>query len=321
MNTKLKYNLIVLSFLTFGGIAAGEMSKSFLSVQDILSGWKNNYGELKSMKVSWSKNLISIEPPQRDPNYHKNMPKHSCIEITEEDGKFRSRSSISENCFNDINSIEETSFDGIHQKIYSSARKKGNIYAGLVISNPGSVNLLNRFFLLDPEIDYAGRIINTEPEFSRTIKEALSDPNLVVSVRPYLEEMAGQICHVIDIDFIKKDKTKEKGKVIWMAHEKGMLPVKIQQFNSYTNKMFRERAIEQIDFAKTENGGLWYPRKAYELMNLPNTMGALKVELNVTEFVPNIKVDPNVFTLDFPNGTQVSDAEMGISYTVGVKQH
>jgi hypothetical protein len=309
----------MLSVLVFAGAAVGEPQKSFLSVQDILSGWQSNYGSLKSMKVSYSQNNITIEPSQRDPNFNKNMIKRSYVEITEADGKFRSRKSSAENGFDDINSIEETSFDGIHERIFSAARKSGSIYAGLYIRTSGTLNILKRYFLLDPEIDQMGRIKNSEPEFSRKINRALTDPNWFISVRPYQEEMVGQMCHVIDIGYFKKDKTKGRAGVIWVAHEKGMLPMKVQEFDGDTDIISRERAIEQIDFAKTENGGLWYPKKAYELMNLPQSMGVIKIELIVTEFVPNIKVDPNVFNLDFPNGTQVIDTELGINYTVGVK--
>jgi hypothetical protein len=318
MNTKTKCNLIILSLLAFAGAAAGELQKSFFSVQDILSGWQSNYGALKSMKVSYTQNIISDEPPQKGPYTTIRPVKWIFVQRTEDGVKFRSLYSSAEKGFDDINSVEEMTFDGIHQRSYSPARNSGQIYSGIFTRNVGTENRLKRFLLSEPEINSNG-IESEDSRFCSIIKSGLSDSNLMTSVRPYLEEMAGQMCHVVDIEFLKKDKTWGKGTTIWVAHEKGMLPMKIQEFNSDTDAIARERTIEQIDFAKTPNGGLWYPKKAYELMNLPQSIGVIKIELTVTEFVPNIKTDPNVFQLDFPNGTQVSDAEMGISYTVGVK--
>ncbi len=303
---------VIAIIFIFTSISAAEGAKSFLTVQDIFSGWQKNYGSLKSMKVSTTQDN-TVEPS--DSNYAKSTVKHTCIEITEADGKFRARVSSAPNCFNDINYIEEASFDGIHHRIFSPARKQGTIYAGLNMRHPGPPNFLGRFFLLEPEYDMQG-IKSREPELSRTIKQASSDPNLMISVRPSLEEMAGQSCHVIDVNYLKKDKTWAKGTTIWFAHEKGMLPMKIQDFGE-GGIVFRERAVEEIDFAKTNTGGLWYPIKMYELTNHKFT-DLVKAEVTVTEFVPNIKVNPKIFVLHFPDGTQVGDTETGTSYTTGV---
>ena len=302
--------------------AVNTQAKSFLSVQDILSGWQSNYGALKSMKVSYSEEVISAEPPINDPNMVNRMVKWVYVEKTEEGKKFRAKSAVAqakpltvEKSLDDINSVEEMTFDGIHQRRYSSARKIGQIYAGPFLSNASTTNRLKNYMMLNRYNEQPGAE-NEEPVFSRIIKKGLSDPNLTLFIRPDLEQISGQSCHVIEL--FRKDTPKDKAaNIIWVAHEKGMLPMKFQEI--FFGAILHEITIEQIDFAKTENGGLWYPKKAYEFWNRPQSLGVTKQEFNVLEFVPDIKTDPNTFYLTFSNGTQVTDTEVGINYTVGVK--
>jgi hypothetical protein len=326
MNRKIKYGLVLALTFVLVAVSTAQEVKSFLSVQDILAGWQKNYGSLKSMKVSYSEEIISAEPSQKDPNITNRLVKWTYVERTEEGKKFRAKSSVArvrppvaKDSFADINSVEEVTFDGIHQNRYLPAQNTGQVFAGLTQKNVGTGNLLKKYLLSEPYLTSASVKVDEEPEFSKIISKALSDPNLTVSVRPVLEEIAGQMCHVLDIEFIKKDNTKGKMAVIWVAHEKGMLPMKIQEFGGGT--MSRERAVEQIDSVKTKDGVLWFPKKAYEVLNLPASLGVIKQEFNVLEFVPDIQVDPNTFQLNFPNGTQVADVELGLEYKVGVKQH
>jgi len=155
-----------------------------------------------------------------------------------------------------------------------------------------------------------------ETEFVDTINRGLTDPNLMISIRPNLEEIAGQMCHVIEVS--RRDTPKnEVGEIIWVAHEKGMLVMGDRAFGP--KGIVHEISVEQIEFAKTPGGGLWYPKKGYEYVNASKSVGIMKYEFNVYEFVPGIKTDSNAFRLDFPNGTHIFDNELGIDYAVGVK--
>lgn len=316
MKTKRNFRLIITITFVFTLTSTGQETKSFLSVQDILSGWQNNYGALNSMKVCYSQKIVSAEPSQRDPNITRSLVGYYYTERIEDGRKFISRFTASEKGFADINNVVETMFDGIHQKRYIHEVKQGQIFAGLAYKSPETNNRLRHYLLSEPYIGQTG-IESEESEFVGRIKNSITNPNLIISVRSDLEEISGQMCHVLDIEYLKKDKTKGKGSSIWVAHEKGMLPMKVQEFGLDT--IWCERIVEQIDLAKTENGGLWYPKKAYELFNEPLSIGVITYEFNVFEFVPDIKIEANTFKLDFPNGTQVYDEEMGIGYTVGVK--
>jgi hypothetical protein len=312
MNIKIKYALTATIIFILAGLSRGQETKSFLSIQDILSVWQNNYGKLNSMKVSYSEHLVSYQPPS-DSNIR--LTEWTFEQRTEEGKKFYLRSSHSENGFGDINSIEEVTFDGIHQRDYLPARKIGQIHQGLFKQNPRTNNRFKRYLLSDADPAQRG-IESQETEFVGTINSGLTDPNLMISIRPNLEEIAGQMCHVIEV--FRKDTPKDKAAhIIWVAHEKGMLPMMNQQLGPMG--IIHEITVEQIEFAKTQSGGLWYPKKGYEYVNASKSVGIMKYEFNVYEFVPGIKTDVNNFRLDFPNGTHIFDNELGIDYTVGVK--
>jgi len=78
MISKLLKTVAVL--LAFASVVAGQEAKSFLSVQEILSGWQNNYGSLKSMKVSYCQHVVSAEAPQKDPNITKQLVNWNYVE-------------------------------------------------------------------------------------------------------------------------------------------------------------------------------------------------------------------------------------------------
>ena len=312
---------IVAIIFVFVSTGTAQETKSFLSVQDIFSGWQKNYGEMKSMEVSYTEEVVSAEPPRRDPNIINRMIRWVYVESFIEEGrKYRGKSltarvkpSTAEKSFNDINSVEEVTYDGIHQRRYSPAEKTGQIFAGQFLRNASTINRFRSYLVSNPHIENSG-IEGEESVFSHRIKQGLTDPNYTISVRPGLEKVAGQMCHVMELKFIK---TNAIVAIIWVAHEKGMLLMRFQEFGSETRVAY-EIAVEEIGFAGTENGGLWYPKKAYNFWNMPDTLGVIKQEFNVLKFVPNIKTDRNTFSLDFPNGTQVGDAELGTTYTVGV---
>jgi hypothetical protein len=312
MITKAKYSLIMYALFAFVNTGVGQEIKSFLSVQDILSIWQSNYSSMKSMKVSYVDNVVAAEPSKRDPNFANRLIKWVHVERIEEGKKFRMRSSKTKEGFADINKIEESTYDGVNQKRYFPVKKMGQVFGS--ISDKGEINRMRQILLSDPYIERSG-VESDESVFSKTVKKGLYDSNYVISVRPNLEEVSGQMCHVLEL--VTNDEIKDKAAIIWVAHEKGMLPMKFQYLSR--GIVSKEILVVEIDFAKSENGGLWFPKKAFEISNNPESIGFIKQEFNVLEFVPNIKTDPNTFKLDFPSGTYVGDAELGINYTVGVK--
>ena len=80
-----------------------------------------------------------------------------------------------------------------------------------------------------------------------------------------------------------------------------------------TFKLEIEKEVAEIAETTMNGISIWYPKKGY--MTLYGDGGSLtKRELIVTDFVPNIDVDENMFRFDFPDGTEVYDRVRGISY-------
>ena len=90
--------------------------------------------------------------------------------------------------------------------------------------------------------------------------------------------------------------------------------MKFQELGSVGQPVI-EIVVDQIG----KTGNLYYSKKAFKTFKHPTTMEMIKWEFNVLEFVPNVKVDENIFQLDFPNGTRVIDSELDIQYVVGVE--
>jgi len=88
----------------------------------------------------------------------------------------------------------------------------------------------------------------------------------------------------------------EPGRRYWVAHEKGMLPMKTMYASSpdrvIQNVMTRE--VKEIVSVAIETGILWYPRVIMEEATKgPNYSYAIKVTIN--EFVPHFKAPPETF--------------------------
>jgi len=128
-------------------------------------------------------------------------------------------------------------------------------------------------------------------------------------VRPELEYVAGEPCHVIE------NRTREGGNLdrFWIAHNKGML---IMKYEATQNGMaFRRGEVLRIDRTVTDKGEFWYPSEAYRQLYLPNE--AVKNVLRVYEFVPHLKIPPDTFDVNFPDGTRIDDQAAGTYYVKG----
>jgi hypothetical protein len=133
------------------------------------------------------------------------------------------------------------------------------------------------------------------------------------NIRPYLETVAGEPCHVVEITYIRVQQSEPRKDIFWIAHDKGMCLMKYQRYEN--NKMTRETKVEQIAMADMDGTAIWYPVKIRRTEE--GEFGNITDELTVKQFVPNVKVDENTFRFDFPKGTDVYDRISGLSYVVG----
>ncbi len=290
-----------------------DQVKAFLNAGEILKAWEDNYAHFESMKVSYTERVLEAIPPADDPNRFDRLVRLMHVERVEQEQRFHTQYSCDEEGFNKPDSIIEGAFDGKITREYVASEKSGMIIAGMIGRNTENMNQLKTYMLLDkphlvqknpsgPFEMYWIEDPNSEPLLSRILSRAIA--NSRVSVLPNLEPVAGQMCHVMEI--YNKDGICLK---MWLAHERGMLLLKDQRYEN--GKQYITLLVEQIGCVKTDEGMMWYPKKAYRMTDNEN-LGKIKSELTTHEFVPNIQVDENTFRFDFPKGTRIHDRVRGI---------
>ena len=290
-----------------------NQAKAYLDASEILKAWEDNYAHFESMKVSYTERILEAIPPADDPNRFDFLVRLMHVERVEQGQRFHIRYSCDEEGFNKPDSIIEGSFDGAISREYYGKTRSGMIIADMIGRNTETMNALKKYMCLskrlvgreNPSSPFKRYMIedpNSKPELSLRLSSAISGSR--VSIKPNLEFVGEQLCHVVEITY--KGNIRQR---MWLAHEKGMLPLKSQRYEN--DKPFFDITVEQIGCVKTNGGMVWYPKKAYRTTN-EQSGERLKYELITHKFVPNIQVDENTFQFDFPKGTRINDRVRGI---------
>ena len=297
-------------------IATSDLHKSFLDAASILNGWESSYGSIRTMKVAYKSILEDYQPPADNPDV-LSLVKYFYVERIESGKRHHTRLSITEDGFERPESLMEYAFNGEVTQEYLGSTKHGSIVSGLLGKSVETDNYLKQYMLLDtspaPE-DMKDEYPNGVPEMVRTIKLGIAKGK--VTVRPRLESVAGQLCHVID--FIRRGESDgvdvQIKSTFWLAHDKGMCLMKYQYYCG--DDFGEEIEVKQISETNMNGNGVWYPVVAYLTM-YNKEFGTTKRKLTVMEFLPNIEVNEDTFRFDFPAGTEVFDRVSGLSYVIG----
>jgi hypothetical protein len=289
-------------------IRASESHKAFLTADAILQGWESNYGSIDSMKILYTEQVLDARPNPANKNVYDSLIKFQRIERLEGGKLCHIRHSYSIEANKTSQNFSELSFNGEVTMEYSREEKLGTINRGLLDRNTVNMNHLKEYMLLSPiNLEkYRKEYPDGIPEFSLMFRSGISTSK--VSIRPNLELVGEEFCHVVEIDDTLK---------IWVAHGKGMLPLKYEFYKDEGKQISRSMEVEQIGEAETDIGTVWYPIKAHRTSN--NSRGMIRFELDVSEFVPNINVDKSAVKFEFPNGTWVVDRIVGLEYTKGTQ--
>lgn len=260
------------------GMCSAENRNAFWDLDEIRDEWKANYGFINSVKCKLSETVIEYEGATR--------PGSVYFETVVDGDRFFLRRPVTPSGWQNKTMVKTSSFDGAIGKEYYPWKKRGKIYAGKP-STPGSDIMKIYLGLFNVELEH-------------------DTPN--VKVLPNLESVAGQLCHVIEFgDFASY------GSRTWVAHEKGMLLMKHVRLG----KVSHIREVQRIACAKTDIGDTWYPVEATREIISTKQLSRSVHRLSVEYFEPDIDVDPNVFEIDFPIGTRISDEIRRISYIQG----
>ena len=294
---------------------ASESPKSFLTVDAIREGWESNYGNMRSMHVSYTERIVRATPPTSEPEKLKGLTMIQHVERIEHGKCYHTRYSTSEDGFLDSENLMEHGFDGELTQEYWGMENLGTIALGLNGRNTETMNSLRDYMLMQ-EQNIAGMELqkdfpNKIPLFSLLLRLGASNSSILV--RPHLESVAGIPCHVVEP--IHKGEDNISDFKYWIAHDRGMLPLKYQRY--HYNRLVDEIVVEQVAKAETDTGTIWYPQKAHRTTDWTD-IGRIEYEFTTHTFIPNVETDRNSFRFDFPVGTRVIDKVVGIEYIVGV---
>ncbi|MBI9019425.1 MAG: hypothetical protein JEZ07_19425 [Phycisphaerae bacterium] len=282
--------------LNFCGLSFASSDKvAFLDPSAIEKAWAASYGSIDAMKISYSDRVITEK--SKDPGDDRVLYAH--LEKIERNDFHHSRESYSADGFDDAGSVKESSFNGKVAKQFRWSEKTVIIQSGLSGAVAESLNMFKSIMLME------GEYLKTEehPEGIPAFVYLLKGPN--VKVRPKLEYVNGELCHVIESPaFNRKEGTDA---IMWVAHDKDMLLMKYERYDN--GEIIHEVLNDEI--TKSENG-LWYPKKINR-----KTDGVYN-EMEVKDFVPNIEVEMEAFDVRPPDGTRVFDRVLGLQYVVGV---
>ena len=101
---------------------------------------------------------------------------------------------------------------------------------------------------------------------------------------------------------------------VWLAHDKGMVPMKFQQYMQ--GELARAVEVDELAKASTASGDIWYPTKAHTEGGF-SWFGRTKYEIIAHRFVPHAALADDAFNAEFPAGTRVFDKGAGVWYTAG----
>jgi hypothetical protein len=295
---------------------AGNSEKSFLNAEAILAAWESTYASITTMRVSYVHRLADYQPLPNKPA-ELGLVRYEHVERVEHGKRYHMRFSMAADGFNMPENLMEHAFNGKNTQEYWGSTTHGSIVPGLTGRGVETTNHLKTYMLLDTrrtpanlKEEYPSGI----PTLARILKWGMNGGK--VAVRPSLESVAGQLCHVVEVTEDGRDSKRiprQIKHVLWMAHDRGMCLMKYQWY--WDDKLDKEIEVEQIAAADMGDTAIWYPQKAHRT-KFSEKVGTMRYELTVTDFVPNVEVDESTFRFDFPPGTDVHDRVLGLSYVV-----
>jgi len=293
-------------FLLSSSSYAQNSQRSFLSPQEILSGWQKTYGGVNSIYVSYSSSMEATLLPGSDPRFH-DLVKYEQVERTEQGRRYHMRYSIAKEGFSRPEDLMEHAFNGQITREYWGQNKSGSLVKGLTGRNVEIMNDFNEYLLLNQSIK-KGFVLSGRPVFV----ELFDSKFLIKKVLPNQEDACGEPCHVVE--FYDGKKSSVLYCKVWVAQDKGMIPLKCFWYRD--GRPYRQVMVEKIGMVKTDTGFLWYPTKVRDMQEREK-IGRLERDFVTHAFVPNVKTDDGTWTFKFPDGTHVVDNVAEIQYVVG----
>jgi hypothetical protein len=283
-------------------------SGSFLDCEAILAGWKSTYGSIRTLRTVHSMELIDKPASGQLPDYVEK----EYLEIVDDGDRFCKQFAQTEDDFLASGRSYLYSFDGELSQAYLAPINRGKVRKGLYgwaasASAESGRYVLSCMLMRDVELSEKQR----EKYSRRTMPyfEHLLTGRWTKSVEPELDFVNGEPCHVISLSDVDGSKSHK----IWVAHEKGMCPVKWVRYSS--DRIGTQVEFQELAVASSPTGDIWYPTVTERRIRVEE--GMLTQKLSIKVFEPNIQTDKDMFRFKFPIGTRVTDHVANTTYVAG----
>ncbi len=278
---------------------ANASPAAFLRIEELADGWVSHYGGITSMEASYATNLLEFTAPPDDPEADQPLS-HLQVERIEQGVRHHTRYSTAKDGFTQNDKVLVQAFDGEITTDYTAKSNRGAVRKGLTKRACETMNHIRRYMLLDPTGPKGGSagIPRCQSYLTRSDAKVLAN----------LEQVAGEWCHVVECAW-------EGGHVkIWLAHDKGFLPLKYEKVagNTYRD----QRVVQEVASMQTETGVMWYPMRA-ERTVYSNVSGTIRTAMTASKFRVNVPVSRSTFRVQFPLGAKIYDAVHDVEYVMG----
>lgn len=276
---------------------------SFMNADVIKNNWMKTYGHITSMQVAYEEHVMDSSGQFNDPS--KGLVRNMAVERVELFPKYHIRVSKSKNGLADAKDVMEHAFDGFTTREYWPARTLGTIDKGFTGRDVETMNSMSYYLLTDsgtfslqdgPQAPMLERMFQTyDKRF----------------VKPGLEDIAGESCHVVVMTSSHPNGDGDSV-TVWFAHNKGMMVTKFVRMHE--KQIVEEIIVDKIAKVDTESGPFWYPEKATRRMVVRGS--SITYGFTAKQFAPNVPVTEDSFRFNFPDTTKVIDKIAGVQYVM-----
>ena len=265
MNKKILYSLVIsiwlMSLAKSVVLGGSESPASYLSASELLDLYSSMYSSIHNMSVSYTNHVEEAIPYPEQPRAFDNLVHYERVERMEEGDKYHIRYSTDPNGFKRLDETMEHAFDGSVTMEYFPQNELGSIKRGRTGRNVEYKNALLEYMLLT-RVNFGeeSRLLERFPNGARIIELKVSSEG---AVRPRLERIAGEWCHVVDTYWPGYPKPAS---TTWFAAEKGGLPMKFEQHDRL-GKCTVSIVLEKVATTDTQAGCIWYPQEAVLISN------------------------------------------------------
>ncbi|MCK4818554.1 hypothetical protein KA005_22480, partial [bacterium] len=283
---------------SISSLAAEPSRPAYLSAEELLDLYESMYSKIHNWHVLYTNML---EETKGDLPKLQRYTRFDTTETIEEKAceKYYVRWTPDPNGFADATFTAEDAFDGSVTTRYYPDTQYGSITPGRISLAGEQMCMLWSYMLLNR------RQPHERPD-EPLIRSIVSEKS---RVRPQLEQVGGEWCHVVDS--FSRGKLKPYA-TVWFAADKGGLPIKFEKHSLYTTQ---SNIVTKVGSVETDTSKIWYPEQATREYN--GRKGYRLYRFKVQSLRVNIETSPDTFKVSFPPGTNIVDEVAGIYYSTG----